>query len=482
MKTSAATLILNILMITLLGQSAGAKLPQKWIHASKNNNSLLNFSNLTSSANLTQTFSAPLKLSPQNINPTNTEDEESDNDNDEENNNDDQYKHDFAKMINAGYATINPSKDQKDDFGLSNSGAKKQKGPWFLHSIRTEFGIEATGDIGFLGYQGEAAFEFIWQRTPYSLKKLQKEYFPTAQKSKPKADAPKATLPVEENVLSLNSDMSTTEVVQKVNSLVLYVDQSKKIKNPEKFKTQLMDRVMTHQKAVQNLAYIPDSLPWKPTKYQLELYAKAGGEIFPAIVVGGVIRVQIEWEIKRKKTMRPHNSQLMASLQNIGSQLQQTLKENQEQQDSIYELSTVKLGLGITAEGDFEVVRFESSALGIVFLKPDPAAQKKNNSAFFAVTDMLPQINSISGVSKDQWNDGFATANDMAKDILAEATVSEKQKDIERPYRDFELKLIEIELTLSAGGEFLLPTVMGTAYMELIFEKKSAPKSAKGKV
>lgn len=475
-----------------------AKLPQKWFKSKLKGSKIdsqifsLNSSNFINKTTpnklaLNETLNGKniksqslSPLSPLNIN---NDDNENDNDN-EDGDSSTQYKHDMAKMIHTGYATINPNSEQIENFGLNESPRKKQKGPWFLQSIRTEFGIEATGEIGFLGYQGEAAMEFIWQRTPYSLKQLQKEYFPNASKDVTKKSnfatqhtIKKSNANEQNSLLSLDTDMSKNEIKQKVQSLVAYVDQSHKIKNTEKFKKQLFTQIEKHQNALQELTYIPEQVSWKPYKYQLELYAKASGEVFPAIRVGGVIRIQIEWTIKSKSSQNSKNSPILASIDQMSAYLQQLAKDANSNPNNIYQLNQVKLGLGLSVNGDFEIVKFETSAIGIVYLKLDESVKlpPKTQLLEWQQNELL-----VSGINRAQWKYGIRAAQEMASSILEEASNNEKEEDKERPYRDFELKQIEVELTLSAGGELLLPTVMDTTYMELVYVKKAA-KLNKGK-
>jgi ABC-type oligopeptide transport system ATPase subunit len=162
----------------------------------------------------------------------------------------------------------------------------------------------AEGNIGLVGVEGEAAIEYIWKRTARSIKKLQKEHYGPSAKTQNTA---KSTTPqfTEANTLNLATDMPTTEVDRRIEDLVSYISQAKKVSDPAKMKYQLTQHVKLHQLLAQKVAANSEHMTWKPYKYQLELYVTAAGAVLPAIEVGGVVRVRIEWSIIEKRSFAP---------------------------------------------------------------------------------------------------------------------------------------------------------------------------------
>lgn len=376
---------------------------------------------------------------------------------------------DINKMMKSTYAVVSPSLEQKDHFGLTGMQEKTKPGPWFLSSIKTEVGIEAGGDIGLVGVQGEAAIEYIWKRTARSIKKLQQEYY--GNSSKTLASAKNMTPQFKEaNTLNLATDMPATEVDKRIDDLVFYISQAKKVSDPAKMKYQLTQHVKLHQLLAQKVANNSEHMTWKPYKYQLELYVTAAGAVLPTIEVGGVVRVRIEWSIIEKKSFIPTKPAAFANhIEMITNELQSNFAANLNS-TSQYDFYGVKVGIGIGLGGDIGLIEGKSHAIASVFLKYNPS----NNFHAQSLKTFSSSPNEvIGGIPSTQWQRGLKKVTSMASFIVQESSAAEKKMDETRPQRDFELGAIEIELEMSAGGEFFLPTVKGIGFMELFFNKKN---------
>jgi hypothetical protein len=417
-----------LFMVVVFAQNTFANVPQSWIK--ENDQSNINLFGLTSSSN-----------------------------------NEEELGDDFEKIFNTGYTAIDPDKKQQADLDFKKSKKESVKGPWYLQSMKTEIGIESSGAIGFIGIGGAAAAEFIWQRTKASIKKLQLENLEKNKKiNKEQTESQEES----QDTLLLTTDMTQDQVVDKVDSLMSYVEQTKKVKNTTKLRAQLLSQISNHQKWVNEFVNLPEDMPWVPYKYQLELYAQIGGEVSPFIEVGGVIRIRIEWDIKHKilNSNKTQVSNVVSSLFGVGVHLKPLILNTAS--DNLYQLSALKLGLGIGLEGDIDVIEVKGKVIASVFLRPDKNKLIRSNYSLLNFNEAKP----ISGIDHEKWKKGAQKIFAISEAITEKASISEAKRDRERPFRNFELGAIEVELTLTTGGEFLLPMINGIAFMELFYTKK----------
>ncbi|MGZ3770882.1 MAG: hypothetical protein ACXVCP_12210 [Bdellovibrio sp.] len=380
---------------------------------------------------------------------------------------------DLNKMLKSTYSIISPSAEQKESYGLDKLEQKESKGPWYLASMKTEVGIEASGAIGLVGIEGEAAVEYIWTRTAQSIKNLQKKAY--GSKTKPAANIVENGFGGAEDNLELSTDMNQNQLAERVNNLVRYVNRSGKVKNISNLKQQLLKQVTIHLEYAQQLAFASDQMTWKPYKYQLEVFIQGSGQVVPTIQVGCVLRLRIEWTIKEKKFFTGVNvpKNFIASANFITGELSRSLLDTGKN-DNMFYFYGVKVGLGIGAEGDIGVAQLQAHSIASVFLKYNPPNNFVGGTvATYSGREM------IGGLSANRWKSALKKAATMANYITEQSSVTEKRMDETRPFRDFELGAIEVELELSAEGVLLLPTVEGIAFMELFFNKKDRVKPKK---
>lgn len=343
--------------------------------------------------------------------------------------------------------------------------ANKGQRPWYLQSIKTELGIEASGEIGLLGIEGEAAMELIWMRTPESIKKLQAElgYGPPSP----------ATASVEENTVALDTSMSPQQVTQKVDSVIQFLGKSNQVKHLDRVRTQLLTRAQELQGWVGQFEQVPDDIPWKPYKYQVELFIQGEGMVLPALEVGGVARIRLEWSLSKKSKPRisvaeaePSSKNVIVPMMTALSTDLETLKALNSEND-YFSLIAVKVGLGIGASGDIGIAEGKGTLIGSVFLKPD-RKKAKPLQAEYSLND-----GGSYGIPRDRFRRGLLKAIQMTQYISNSAERHERKEEALKPYRAFELGAIEVELALSLEGSTFLPSISKHAVMELFLMKQS---------
>lgn len=344
------------------------------------------------------------------------------------------------------------------------AGNKSQR-PWYLQSIKTELGIEASGEIGLLGIEGEAAMELIWMRTPESIKKLQAEA----------GDLPPspASASIEENTVALDTSMSPQQVSNKVDSVIQYLGKTKQVKHLDRVRSQLLSQAQELQGWVGQFEQVPDDIPWKPYKYQVELFIQGEGMVLPALEVGGVARIRLEWTLSKKSKPRVSVAEAATSSKNVIAPVMTALATDLETLKSLssesdyYSLIAVKVGLGIGASGDIGIAEGKGTLIGSVFLRPD-RKKVKPFQAEYSLND-----GGHYGIPRDRFRSGLLKAAQMTQYVANSAERHERKEEALKPSRMFELGAIEVELALTLEGSTFLPSISKHAVMELFLMKKS---------
>jgi hypothetical protein len=337
------------------------------------------------------------------------------------------------------------------------SGTKRER-PWYLQSMKTEIGIEASGEIGFLGTEGEAAIELIWMRTPQSIRKLQEEAGMIGNSPAPAPAIATLQNDIAEDTASFSSEMKPKQVSERIEAIVQYVGKTRNISNLDRLRNELLRRSQELHGWVGQLEQLPENLGWQPYKYQVQLYIKGEGMVVPTIEVGVVSRIRLEWSlVSRKNRMARDAASQSSFLENLISDLQ--VLDSVESDSSMYSFTNIKAGLGVGAGGDIVIGEIEGSVLGSIFLKRVKPAGKQ-------------PILAIDLPGKTPMQRGLVKAAEISRYVLSQAEKHERAQDKNSPDRAFELGAIEVELEFSVEGGSFLPTVSKNAAMELFFTKK----------
>lgn len=378
---------------------------------------------------------------------------------------------DIDRILTTGDSILSFKGSQKVSDSSNSSSNFKVNRPWYLQSIKTEVGIEGSGEIGLLGVEGEAALELIWMRTSESIKRLQAE----AGMTPPLSAAPPVT--EDQGTVSLSTSMSHKEVTKKIDGIVEYLGQNHKVSNLGKLRSQLLVRTQELQGWVGQFEQIPDDFFWKPYKYQVELFVQGEGTVVPAVEVGVVARVRLEWTLSRKSVSQNLNGVVTASSQNALTPMLRSLAEdlvtldNLSSEENPYPLIAVKVGLGVGASGDIGIAEGKGTLIGSVFLKPN----RKRVTIVGAEAPLQASVEDANhyGIPRDKFRMGLIKAAEMTRFIAKTAEKHELKADESKKQREFELGAIEVELALTLEGGTFLPSISKNAVMELFLMKKS---------
>jgi|GEM_PF-3429071 len=378
---------------------------------------------------------------------------------------------DLDRILTTGDSILSFKGSQKVSDSLNSSSNSKVKRPWYLQSIKTELAIEGSGEIGLLGIEGEAALELIWMRTPEAIKRLQVD----AGMILPLSVAPPVV--EDQGTVLLSTSMSHQEVTKKIDGIVEYLGQNRKVSNLGKLRSQLLVRTQELQGWVGQFEQMPDDFLWKPYKYQVELFVQGEGVVVPAVEVGVVARVRLEWTLNRKSVPQNLNGVTVASAQGSLTPMLRSLAEdlvtldNLSSEENPYPLIAVKVGLGVGASGDIGIAEGKGTLIGSVFLKPN----RKKVTIVGAEAPVQPSLDGANhyGIPREKFRIGLIKAAEMTRFIAKTAEKHEQKADASKKQREFELGAIEVELALNVEGGTFLPSISKNAVMELFLMKKS---------
>ncbi|MFI5391093.1 MAG: hypothetical protein ACHQYQ_07000 [Bacteriovoracales bacterium] len=367
-------------------------------------------------------------------------------------------------------------------------GREHSKSKWYLQSIATSLGIEQKGSIGVLGLEGETAVSLIWQRTPESVKKLQQKYYGTSS-----AVAEKS---IEDEIdpngetLKITSETSKVEIAKQIEPIVEATFKAGKVKNKETLRKNLLKKVYDYQKMLADVDSAPVFTPWWVYKFQFELDITAEGEVLPFMVVGTEVRVKLEWYRIQKKTQDKSDKPISKNAAFLMSMAKdfETMDELAvgRNNDRHFALDTIKVGIGMVAEGEIGVAEVKGKVTGSVFFKREQVGDKMAQE-LPRLPDTFPIIGkgsidksvigdnirgALYNASRDRFRKGLKKAVKMAKFWSKGALKRHDRRIAQGKETNFDLNVIELELEITLGGGVGVVTLEGFAELELFLVKK----------
>ncbi len=384
--------------------------------------------------------------------------------------------------------------DTKSDLIEDTAKNRSEKNRrWFLQSIQTGLAIETKGSIGVLGMGGEKAVSLIWQRNKDSIKRLQEKYYGKSVEGQDKSLESEIT-PNGDTVV-MNSESTKVDLEKQIAPLVEATFVAGKVKNKSKLKEKLLSKLSDYQKLLKEFDNAPQMTPWWVYKFQFELSVTAEGEVAPFVEVGGQVRLKVEWyRIQRKandKMMGEPSKNvktLMAMASDFATLDELALGRNN---DKRFVLDTIKVGLGIEAEGEVVVAEVKGKVFGSVFFKreritnksdlidlpttfPVAAAKTDGNlnlahSKGIKVRSMDKSLDgsAIYMATRENFRKGLKKAVRMAKFFSRGALKREDRRLAAGKEVNFNLNVIELELEVFLSGGVGVATVEGAAELEL---------------
>lgn len=386
---------------------------------------------------------------------------------------------------------------------------KKVGQRWFLQSIMTEIGVENAGGIGIVGVKGETAVEFVWNRTPNSVKALQQKYYGTSTAPEKEVVEEKS----EESNLRISEDDSKEDLEKKIKPIVDIAFKSGKIKHKETFKRELLSKVNEFQTLINSMAHSPEMTSWWAYKFQLAVKFEASGKVVPFVKVGAGFRLVLEWyrsqkknnvvrarEILRGNSIASKNAKYIYALAKDFNTLEPLTLRNRK-----YGLDVIKAGIGVGASGTIVLASVKGEVMGSIFFKREQI-KDKSFEADVELGDELPILGdadekSISYAkekgldyelvglnqkalfngedgqaeykgSRKMFRKGLKKAVKMANFFSRGALRREDRRLRQGKTLNFHLKAVEMELEVYLSGGVGLATIYGKAELALFLVKR----------
>ena len=363
---------------------------------------------------------------------------------------------------------------------LANEGriSAKSPRPWYLQSMKAEIGVEAGGEIGFVGLEGEAALELIWKRTPEAVARLKKEY---QEKQGGGVSLARAESDVEGDAdIVIEPGTSAVALESEVASVVEALGQDGRIKNLGAVRQGILARAREVQPVVNALMSSPADWRFRPYKFQLELFVQAEGKVAPVVEVGAVTRVRLEWPLEFKsKSAASGASVRLAGLDPLVREMDRlaALREmrGSEVGADSFLFYGFKAGVGLGGELELGVAELKGHAMGSVFfkyqrdIKPTPLVLAPASAPLAQVAD-----GQVNWVPFDRLARGVERAFEITEAVTTRAARHERKAREKGKMREFELGAVEVELELSGNGNLVLAGVSKKTAVELFFSRGGA--------
>ena len=354
---------------------------------------------------------------------------------------------------------------------------------YHLASMKTGLGLEVSGEIGIIESGGEAVLELIWSR-----KKPKKNFLNNNLNFQDEYFGNENSL---DNPLDLSNANGVEDVRATVENLGLKLSKNGKIKNKNLFvKTALaeINKIMSLKKIMnQN-----PNRPWWPYKIQLELCFQADGRLLNGANVGGGFILKLSWNRLEKinqflpTTKLPIQEQLNADVIDVlGLEFEKAYlkyQQNATNDKIIYDLSNIKIGVGIGTDGNIFVAKTKGSVVASIFYKrkdvPHLSVENKmddsiNSNILFKEDQqsfMAPDLKSFN-VGADKIAYGLNKMMNAAHYFSKKAQQREEKFTKRGKVPKFNLNFIEIELEVFSSGDIGLTTLKGITVMELFLTR-----------
>lgn len=351
---------------------------------------------------------------------------------------------------------------------------------WSLAACMLDLSLSASGNVGVLVAKGEATAQLYWRKKAFQ--------------SRTSEDA----LGSEGSDLSLTPADTREEIEARLEPLVQAIMATGDVKDAPALRKSLRDTVFDHHLIAQYLMFNPGS-SWWLSRIRLDFSIDISGKVNPVTTVGGGLRIRLEWE--RNSYVAANDMRLIASPRSarIGENLKELVESLSREMNGLkwndfattgFELSQLRFGLGLFAEGKAGVVKIGGSLWGHVYFSPNPTYD-----GVTVVPAIEPKaIPVVDYTGNRKWED-YARKNVIpfekfqgrdGSQTTAYSVIGEKlRKGLERAVqmgsklatkaatkdRKWEIYQVKTEFALSISGGTALFKLGGAGSLELVFKK-----------
>jgi hypothetical protein len=238
--------------------------------------------------------------------------------------------------------------------------------PWHLFALGTELGISAKGILAPLGIKGSADIEVYWQKKRTS---RQNQFQPSL------ADETTS----EPVTLELNPDSRFEDVLPQLEPGIRGAMATGRIKDERALRKNLYKAALEFFE-LSRVIDSPQGYPWFVGRYRLDITIDGQGLVHPGIAVGAEVRLRFEWHRLMQKTKGGRDDLPKEKWTLEQKKFAQFVRDLVEDTEVIGRESFAKGGfvpkwlwfsLGVTAEGNFGVVKAGGGPTGTLYLYPD---------------------------------------------------------------------------------------------------------------
>lgn len=378
--------------------------------------------------------------------------------------------------------------------------------PWRLAVVSADFALTTDGVFGALLGEGTADVQANWVRRD-SLPQLAR--FTSPQHSR------KAT------ALLIHGTATPEDVARQLEPVIQASLASGVIRNESRFRTNLRSAAESFRLTAAQLDQLGDlGTRFPMSAFRLEMSFGAEGQVSPVIGVGGAVNLRFDWIVTDRKNSlvasggarlphTPLGDGLVKLVKGLAPDVDAAVRDASPVLKSGYALSSVRVGVGMSAEGTVGLVQGSAEAIGSVIfgdndeeggcLDPDGDGDCHNHheTALAAAALELPddgipflaptarpsdlklaEVNGVAAVAPRQAaGEGglvFRIPHEKFRAGMRKAITigSFFTKHAAAVKGNWVIKELETEFGLSLTGTTGLVTLTGTGELELEFEHK----------
>jgi hypothetical protein len=387
--------------------------------------------------------------------------------------------------------------------------------PWHLAILSSDFALAANGVFGALLYSGSADVQVNWVRANALL------------------NASKLKTPIHSKLVSdlvIRGTATRKEVSRQLEPVIKAALAGGTIKNEANFRNSVLkaaDDFRITAAQLNSVGKMDSQFP--PSAFRLEMAFNAQGNLTPTTALGGTVNLRFDWIVPDSSfanTPTGHTAEhsplgdaLLRFAKSMAPDIEAAAHSVQSLQTKNYGLSSIRIGLGLTAQGNIGIAQGQASALGsiifgdndeeggcfdpdgdgdchnhpdhlaanmvslatpdddgIALIRPSPKPftlkfAADHNVAFerqahrfpVAVNAVQGQENTVFKIPHDKFQAGLRKAIEISSFFTDHAATING---------DWKIQEIETEFDLSITGTTGLVTLQGTGELELEFEHK----------
>lgn len=347
----------------------------------------------------------------------------------------------------------------------TNGALPPDEVPWYLAFLKTDLALSASGLFGPLALQGSAAMSLRW---------------------KPKAAKP-APIPASAPTVRFSESTTMGDVAAQLDPIIEGIVTGAGIKDAGLLRASLYEHARLFLEYSQAIALARGD-KWWVSGFRKELDIDVSGAVAPALSVGAQLTIRFEWErlectrAERAGSPWPKLEQLVQAIaEDLGAVSEETFS------DTAYVPHGMNIAVGVTASGDFGVVKASASLIGTVLFTndvPPPGRMAAETPSSAASSEEIPILVSHPSEREVRWAtaQGVTIERDRIGDAIFKIARWKFKRGLRRAarmghffaqrasrvaHRKWNVYELAINYQLSVSGVFGLVTVGGLANAEL---------------